>query len=127
MKKTVSIPIVLLILISIIVIFLYTKKENELRNDSTGWLTTEATIVSSQLRRKWDKNSGSPTTRYWFEIGYTYEVNDQIYTGSRFQFHGDPVFRNKARAEKLLADYPPGKKILITYQPDSPQESVVLR
>ena len=127
MKKRVTISIAILVVISFIIIILYTKKESELKNDSAGWLTTESTVVSSQLRRKWDKNSGSPAVRYWFEIGYRYEVKGQTYTGNRYRFHGDPVFKNKSAAETLLADYPPGKKILIYYKPDNPQESVVLR
>jgi hypothetical protein len=122
-----SLLIALIITASIVFIFLYVKKENTLSNDSSNWLGTSAVIASSNVRRDWDKNKGTPKTQYWFEVQYNYEVEKKTYLGERYAFHGNPSFKTKAEAEKLLEEFPIGKTITIYYQPDNPQESVIKR
>ena len=114
--KSITMPILIALIItaSIVFIFLYVKKENTLQNDSTNWLGTSAVIASSNVRRDWDKNSGSPKTLYWFEIQYNYDVEGKTYLGDRYSFHGTPPFSNKTEAEKLLNEFPVGKTITVS-------------
>ncbi len=127
--KSIIVPLLIALIItaSIVFIFLYVKKENTLSKDSSNWLGTSAVIASSNVRRDWDKNNGAPKTQYWFEVQYNYEVEEQTYLGKRYAFHGNPSFKTKAEAEKLLEEFPIGKTITIFYQPDNPQESIIKR
>ena len=127
--KSVIMPLLIALIItaSIVLIFLYVKQESALSSDSINWLGTSAVIASSHIRREWDKNQGSPKTQYWFELQYNYEIEKQTYLGERYAFHGNPSFKTKAEAEKLLEEFPIGKTITIYYQPGNPQESVIKR
>ncbi len=127
--KSIIVPLLIALIItaSIVFIFLYVKKENTLSNDSSNWLGTSAVIASSNIRRDWDKNKGTPKTQYWFEVQYNYEVDQKPYLGERYAFHGNPSFKTKTEAQKLLEEFPIGKTITIFYQPDNPQESVIKR
>ncbi len=116
-----------LIAISALFIFLYTKQESSLRTESENWLSIEAVISESNIRRDWNKNTGTPNAIYQFELQYIYEVNNTSFTGSRYSFHGDSSFKSKSIVDQLLVKYPVGKRITIYYQPENPQESVVLR
>ncbi len=122
-----SLLIALVVTASIVFIFLYVKKENTLQSDSSTWLGTSAVITSSIVRREWDKNNGAPETKYWFEIQYNYDVDNRTYLGERYAFHGNPSFKTKAGAKKLLEKFPIGKTITVYYQPDNPEESVIKR
>lgn len=126
-SKPMSFLIIILIIISAIFIFLYTKKEHNLQKESVNWPTTEAVVSSSNVRRDWDKNNGAPKTTYWFEISYNYEIEGKTYLGKRYTFQGGPSFNTKSLADALLAEFPIGKKITIYYQPDNPQEAVIKR
>lgn len=122
-----STSLILLILVIAAVVLFYTKKEIELKKDSINWLSTESTVSSSRVRRTFDKKSGTSDTNFLFELQYNYEVDGQSYVGKRYQFYGLPTFKIKDEAEKLVAEYPTGKKIVVYYQPENPQEAVIIR
>lgn len=124
---TMTIAITFTIIASLLFIFLYVKKENTLQNESANWQATEAVVSSSNVRRDWNKNSGTPKTLHHFELQYNYKVGETSYLGKRYAFHGNPSFSNKKEAEKLLEEYPVGKSITVYFQPDNPQESVIKR
>ena len=127
MKKNMSVLLAVLIIIVVLVLIMHTKQEAALKSSSADWLTVEGLVSSSEVKRKWDKNNGAPTTRYHFHINYNYKVNDQTFVGHRYQFHGDPVFKSQTEAEKLKADYPTGKTIKVYYDSNNPQQSVLTR
>ena len=122
-----SISLILIILLIAGVIFFYTKKESDLKEDSQHWSSVEGAVSSSHVRRTFLKKNGTSETNFLFELQYNYEVQGQIYTGNRYQFYADPSFKSKADAEQLVAEYPAGKKITIYYLPDDPQQAVVKR
>lgn len=125
--KKMSTSLILLIVIIAIVLFFFARKEQALKEESVQWLSVEGTVASSQVRRAFEKKGGSSETNFIFELHYNYEVQGQTYAGNRYKFHGDPVFKSKKDAEELVADYPPGKKITVYYQPDDPQQAVIIR
>ena len=122
-----SLLFALIITASIVFIYLYVKKENTLQNDSVNWLATSAVVTSSHVRRDRDKNSGAPKTVYWFGVQYNYNVEDKVYQGERYTFHGDLPFSNRSKADRILEKFPIGKTITIYYRPGNPQESVIKR
>lgn len=128
MNKTMSgVSIFLIVFIVLLGIFVFTKREADLKESSADWSSVEGMVSSREVKREWDKNSGSPVTRYHFNINYNYKVKDQTYVGTRYQFHGDPIFKSQTVAEKLVSDYPVGKSIKVYYNPNNPQQSVLIR
>lgn len=124
--KKMSSVIILLILSSFVFIFFYVKKENALQADSTDWPAVEAVVTLSKISRQWDKNSGAPLTRYKVELKYSFVVEDTMYLGERYAFHKSLIFNTSSEAEKVLAEYPLGKKFSVYYMPSNPQESVII-
>ncbi len=127
MKSKKILILILFLIFSSFVIFFYVKKENVLQADSTGWPSVEAVVTLSKVSREWDKSSGAPLTHYKVELKYSFDVEGSTYFGERYAFHKSLIFSTSSDAEKILEDYPLGKKISVYYMPSNPQESVIIR
>jgi|YNPMSStandDraft_1061717.scaffolds.fasta_scaffold25021_2 hypothetical protein len=95
-------------------------------------LSQRKKIIQSQA---WSNTTGIISSRkidtdyynHWFypSVTYSYEVNGRSFVHSRIRF-GSPIrFRRKQDAEDYLANFPIGKKVLVYYNPERPQDSVL--
>jgi len=106
------------IIISFLGILLAIFQEDELAyyNEIKGWPTTTATVVETGMT---GERAILP------EIRYTYRVNDSLYT-ERTDLN-IPGFGNRKRRQQtariIIADYPPGKELIIHYNPENPANS----
>lgn len=91
---------------------------------SESWKTTSGVVISSQVQTNRDSD-GSDT--YRAHITYEYTANDRRYTHDRLQFGDDIYSSGKSGKEKKVAEYPPGREIIVYYDPENPQSAVVER
>jgi hypothetical protein len=92
------------------------------------WPTTQGYITSSTMREYRSRSRtrrGTGRTHYSYEpvVEYEYDVNGIPYTSVRIGF-GTYRF-NHADCMEFLSDYREGGKVLVYYNPQKPQETVL--
>lgn len=125
--KKMTLPILAIVIACLVFVILSVRKENSLQKDSVKWPTTEAVVTESKVVRQWEKNSGAPKTAYKVELKYNYTVEQKTYLGERYSFGKPLIFNASSDAEKIVAEYPLGRKISVYYMPSNPQESAIIR
>ena len=90
---------------------------------SRSWVTADGEVVSSRLISSTDSD-GDTTHRP--QVDYFFYVGDERWTGNRLYF-GDDISSSGGGAQKKVDEYPPGRAIKVSYDPDDPTESVVER
>ena len=99
-----------------------------------GWAKTQATVESSTFeqrkarRRNAITHFGYSTTYYMPVIKYSFTVFGTAYqsTGYRNASGGGYHEFKEDEQARIMADYPPGKTVTITYNPDNPSEAYLL-
>ena len=108
---------------------------NELRQGSKtkNWPAVPGRILSSKVQSGHSSSKGSihqsraeGRTDYIVKVRYTYEVDGHAFEGSRLRF-GNRMYDSRSRAQKERERYPPGKKIEVFHDPESPQSSVLVK
>jgi hypothetical protein len=89
---------------------------------SLNWQTTQGKIVTSQAVACVHKYF--PNT-YKAKIIYSYFVNGSSYSSDNITFTTDSALIYCGNAEKMMAIYPLGKSVLVYYDPDNPENSVL--
>jgi hypothetical protein len=92
--------------------------------ESSEWPVTEGNITALSIAQDYDSDSG---TTYRANIEYVYRVNEVDYYGSRYQFGGDIWSSDYGRAEAIVDAYEIGQDVLVYYNPEDPNASVLLR
>lgn len=117
-------PLILLLLIGVIVtiIGVFTLK-NSL--EAKKWPTTKGKITSSSVseERKYDSSSKRHKTEYRANIRYSYNVNGRSYYNDRIFFGA--VNLSRSTAEKYTRKYPKGINVIVYYNPEKPEKSVL--
>ncbi|MFN6110986.1 MAG: DUF3592 domain-containing protein [Planctomycetota bacterium] len=88
---------------------------------SQSWVTTECTVVESQI----EEVQGDESTSYVPAIRYEYQVNGRTQSANRYSFFSGGGSRKGAK--KIVARYPIGSKHPCYYDPAQPDEAVLLR
>lgn len=107
-----------------VMIFKYFQEQKE-ADESQGWSSTIGKITKSSIQR--EASYESSNTLYFPEVEYLYEFLGTEYTGNRITFGGSTGNSNRKKSEETLAKYPVGKSIPIYYDPNNPQDSVLIR
>lgn len=84
-------------------------------NASVTWPSTPGTILESVV----ENEDGS----YIPKITFCYWVEEQRYEGDTFTYRG--YYANRATAEAYAARFPAGARVLVFYNPESPEVSVL--
>ncbi|MBF0272908.1 MAG: DUF3592 domain-containing protein [Magnetococcales bacterium] len=95
--------------------------------ESKSWPIVEGTIVQSALVVDKSKLSGR-FERFFYvtrvEYGYTFDKKN--YRSDRVEFGlGDQLFLFRDFAQRVVQRYPEGKQVLVAFNPDQPDESVL--
>jgi hypothetical protein len=89
-------------------------------NKSKTWTPVPGTIVSSTM----EKSSSRSGPIFTPDVKYEYAVGDELMVGNLIKFGGvDDTFDDNV--EKYLIKYKKGKKVVVYYNPNHPQESVL--
>ena len=81
-----------------------------------AWPTTTGTVIESELTR-------SPHGRYLADVTYRYTVEGTVYYGERVQFGDDGGFEPIARL--IVETFPVHRQIVVRFDPEDPDESVL--
>ncbi len=95
---------------------LYGQLQNAWR--SAAWPETPGQILSSDAR-----STRIPFRSYAPFVRYTYTVDGQAYTGDTLAFVRDGV--GAAWAGRKVAQYPPGREVMVYYDPANPAVAVL--
>lgn len=90
---------------------------------SASWPEVPARIVTSEVR---EELRFEDQLMYRPVVTYTFAAGGGEMVGSTLAF-ADALYPTRARAEKALARYPVGMTVMARYNPDDPQEAVLVR
>jgi len=85
-----------------------------------SWPEVPGTVLSSGLVRR--RKLGNKTSSFP-DIVYQYEVNGRTFQGNRL--HPPPETGGSWWAARKVAQYPAGKNVLVSYNPENPLEAVL--
>ncbi len=106
--------------VGIVLILRYVRGKQKAKQ-SESWPSVEGKILSHDIRM----DSGDDYTFYLPQVTYTYQIQDQEFTGKRISFGSAPSFKKIFKAEKLLEQFPINSLVTVYYDPEKPQESVI--
>ena len=88
------------------------------------WPACKGVVIESKVVSHFDSESNQ--SMYAPAITYTYEVGGKRYQNSDYAFmtvsYSDP-----SKAEEIVKRFPPGKKVIVYYNPENPYKAVLTR
>ena len=92
---------------------------------SADWPTVQGTIVSSAVdSRRSSTSQGRPRTTFHADVRYKYAVGGAELVGDRVTV-GDDTSTSSSDAREIVARYPAGSKVTVSYDPANPAQSVL--
>ena len=107
--------------------YLYSRYEQhmiEMANDSLEWPTVPGLVTRSNLEARKKKVGRQRTTDFRVEISYEYVVDDQRFENDVVRF--DQGNLSTAEKELLVSTHAEGSRVVVYYNPDNPNESVLV-
>lgn len=92
------------------------------RDAAKRFVATRGVVIASRVKTHPGDGDSGPT--YEAKVKYSYEVRGHQYTSRRYAY-AMPSSSDPSQAERIVADYPPGKTIDLWYDPQDPGESVL--
>lgn len=83
-----------------------------------GWPTVTGRVVSSRVSRGADRSEADSTP--W--VTYAYEVGGRSYKSSILT-RGDITLAGDEHAQRVVARYPKGAEVTVTYNPNNPEDA----
>lgn len=62
---------------------------------------------------------------YQHDLLYRYEIDGETYYGERVKRRKNPVFKERAKAEAWVQEWPVGKEVTAFVNPDDPEEALL--
>lgn len=96
------------------------------------WPAAPGTILSSKVQSGTSsshgpaRTTGSSRRRYSVDIRYRYEVDGQQFEGSRLSY-GKETYKKRSKAQKIVSQFLPRKKIDVFFDPENPESSVLIK
>ncbi len=84
------------------------------------WPTTDGKVISASVE---SRGTGNQVT-YHALILYEFRLHGTVFHGTRLGI-GNQNFHNRAEAQRVADRYPPGRDVLVHYNPSVPGESVL--
>jgi hypothetical protein len=88
---------------------------------SASWPTANGVITRSVVTHSTDSDGGDS---YSPEVTFTYTVNDTGYANDTIKF-GENSYSSRRKAEGIAGNYPVGKNVIVYYNPEKPNQSVL--
>jgi len=111
-----------LVLLAVCLALLGVRMSDYLREaHSARWPVVEGVVVDSGL-------AFTPARRgplYMPSVRYQYRVGNREFTGSQLDFHTKDRWHSRQYAERKLGQYPAGKVVRVSYDPDDPSFAVL--
>ena len=95
---------------------------------SQSWPSASGRITESYVRREDSTDSdGYPTTSYYPEVRYEYDLLGATYTGDKIAFGAKTGNSSQKKTQEALAQYPVGKSVTVYYDPNNREDAVLER
>lgn len=94
---------------------------------ATQWPTAQAKILSSKIELGRNKSSETGQTYHTYtpHVEYSYEVDDNAYTGKQITFRRFFFYNNRDDADAFSNRYPEGAIVPVYYNPAKPGEAIL--
>ncbi len=103
----------------------YDRDLTELARASSDWPSVPGLVNHSELEYRRKNVGAAKRTDYRVEVVYEYVVDDQLYRNDVVRF--DQSNLTSKRKELLVSSYPVGRRVEVFYNPDDPDQSVLVR
>lgn len=91
--------------------------------ETHDWKVCQGTIIQSTVK---ERELGPAVPReYSHDLVYRYRVDDEVFLGDRVKRRENPFFKEKAKAEGWVADWPVGSPVDVFVNPANPREAVL--
>ncbi|MBK9749222.1 MAG: DUF3592 domain-containing protein [Chloroflexi bacterium] len=94
---------------------------------SKNWPATQGRVLMSYVDRRRSRSGSGTTTAFYPVVVYEYMVNGRRLQGNRVRFGADWGTSWTGPAQKIVDQYPTGALIEVFYDPERPEEAVLLR
>jgi len=88
------------------------------------WASTQGDITASSFEERKHQEGFFSGRYYKPHVSYQYTVDGKTYTGKKFSSQNFTIGL-KEEAQEIMAKFPPGKKVMVYYDPDEPTQSVL--
>jgi hypothetical protein len=96
--------------------------------ESLNWHQVPGKITEAEVKKDYDTDAeGFTTTTFVPEIKYQYQVGEEDFTNDRISFGGTKTYSSSKKAEEALSPYPVNGSVSVFYNPESPEESVLVQ
>ena len=86
---------------------------------AVGYSTTQGRIDQSEV----EEDPGGDEPSYHAKLKYSYRAADRVYAGSRYRY--GLRLSSRPAVQRIVADHPVGKRVVVFYCPNDPQDSVL--
>ena len=112
-------------IIGSIVMITRTLNNLRMRDESRNWISVNGKVISSEVKKYVGTNPYTDSLDdYCAEVTYRYSVGGKMYSGNTIRFTGWCYLSND-RAQRDVDLYPKSEVVLIYYDPDIPEDSVL--
>lgn len=98
---------------------------DELSRDSNDWPSVPGLVTRSGLESHRNHVGARKRTEFDVDVSYEYVVGDTVYRNDVVRFDQGELSTN--RKELLVSSYPVGRRVEVFYDPDEPDQSVLVR
>ena len=102
----------------------YDRNLQALSRASIDWPSVQGLVTHSALLLRNNKIGTGRKTDYVVDVAYEYVVGDKVYRNDIVRF--DQGQMPGSRKERLVSAYPVGRRVEVFYDPDDPDQSVLL-
>ncbi len=98
------------------------------RHETVGcWPAVPGKVLAASVQRYQPRPGQNAGVRYTPLITYCYEAAGQSLTGQKLDFRPPRSYAAAAEAEAVVAAYPVGSEVKVTYNPLGPQQAALDR
>ena len=96
--------------------------------ESAGWPGVEGVIMNAWIdeSRETDED-GYTSYTYTPKWQYQYQLGGQTYSSQKISFGGEKGYGSRKKAEEELTKYPMSSRVWVYYNPQNPEEAVLLQ
>lgn len=91
--------------------------------ETLDWPVVEGTVVRSRVKER-SLGPGVPT-EYTHDLLFEYRHEGKSYQGDRVKRRDNPYFKEKAKAERWMVDWPEGEEVEVFVDPANPAFAVL--
>ncbi|NIW79322.1 MAG: DUF3592 domain-containing protein [Calditrichae bacterium] len=96
--------------------------------ESQNWPQVTGTITKAGVKKDHDTDAeGFTTTTYIPEVEYEYQLGEDVYSNGQISFGGTKTYNSRKKAEEAISQYPLDGRISVFYNPEKPDESVLIQ